>query len=82
VPASPGVHEVEIVTWRPVGSLSEEAATFFLGGTPQLRNDDVVVSEGDRFRLRTVTMGTVHAELTIMTKDFSQTGVKLGEQDS
>ena len=75
VPAAPGVHELDIPTWRPAGSVLEEMTAYFLGGTPQLRNVDLVKSTRDRFRLRTVSSGVVHVSLGIILKDFERHGV-------
>jgi B9 domain-containing protein 2 len=46
-----------------------------LGGTPQLRNDELVVSGADRYRLKTVSAGKVYANLTVVFKDFAQFGI-------
>eukprot|EP00164_Ancoracysta_twista_P001355 GFYU01001765.1.p1 GENE.GFYU01001765.1~~GFYU01001765.1.p1 ORF type:complete len:177 (+),score=25.31 GFYU01001765.1:180-710(+) len=76
IPSSPGMFDVECVTWRPLGTVAEETKAFFLGGTPQLKSSDLVTSGGDRFRLRTVAMGAVHLKLGIMLKDFDKHSVK------
>jgi B9 domain-containing protein 2 len=47
----------------PQGSFWERLASFFIGGAPRLRMQDVVHSAGDRFRLQTVSGGVVHVQL-------------------
>jgi len=37
IPVSPGLHEIECVTWRPKGNLIEELKTQFIGGSSQLK---------------------------------------------
>ncbi|CAF0889025.1 unnamed protein product [Didymodactylos carnosus] len=38
IPVSPGYHELDVVTWRPKGSLAEELKTQFIGGSSQLKS--------------------------------------------
>lgn len=45
------------------GSLGERITSFFIGGAPCLRVEEVVYSPGDRFRLQTVSAGVVHLQL-------------------
>jgi hypothetical protein len=45
------------------GSLGERITSFFIGGAPCLRVEEVVYSPGDRFRLQTVSGGVVHLQL-------------------
>ena len=70
IPTTPGSHSVEIATWRPVGSTSDQLWSFFLGATPQLKNQDIVSTAADRFRLVTCGMGTVHADVHVIVRNF------------
>jgi hypothetical protein len=45
------------------GSLGERITSFFIGGAPCLKVEEVVYSAGDRFRLQTVSGGVVHIQL-------------------
>lgn len=45
------------------GSLGERVTSFFIGGAPCLRVEEVVYSPGDRFRLQTVSGGVVHLQI-------------------
>jgi len=45
------------------GSLGERITSFFVGGAPRLRVEEVIYSPGDRFRLQTVSGGVVHVQL-------------------
>lgn len=77
VPTSPGTHEVDCVTWRPLSSSkSEQLRSFFVGGSPQLKNSDVIYTGGDRYKLRTIAMGTVHLQLGVITRNFDKFGVE------
>ncbi|KAJ1536734.1 B9 domain-containing protein 2 [Nowakowskiella sp. JEL0078] len=77
VPASPGTHYIDCVTWRPAGSFIDWLWSFFLGVTPQLRNLDLIHSPTDRFRLSTITMGKIHLEISVITRNFENYGVQM-----
>ncbi|TPX35598.1 hypothetical protein SeLEV6574_g08175 [Synchytrium endobioticum] len=77
VPTSPGVHEVEVQTWRPLGTLSEQIWSYFTGCSTHLKNLHVVYTPTDRFRLSTATMGKVHLELGVILRNFETYGVSL-----
>lgn len=55
-----------------------QTAAFFVGGSPELRNEAVVYSTQDRQRLRTEAMGTVHLRLGIILRNFEKFGVEVG----
>eukprot|EP01137_Pigoraptor_chileana_P016609 Opistho-2@73624 len=76
VPTSPGFHEVDCVTWRPAGNLMEQISAFFLGGGLQLKSPDLVYNGADRYRLRTVAMGNVHLQLSVILRNFEKFGVE------
>ncbi|RKO91569.1 B9 domain-containing protein 2 [Blyttiomyces helicus] len=75
VPTTPGVHQLDCVTWRPAGSLLDQLWAFFLGATPQLRDPTLVHTATDRFRLTTVAMGKVHLEVGVVLRGFDGYGV-------
>ena len=86
IPTQPGTHKIEIYTWRPVGSLMDQVygnssliwhKAYFLGATPQLKNLDMITNPSDRFRLETMTMGKVHLELSVITRNFDANGIVL-----
>ncbi len=52
------------------GSAGERLSSFFVGGQPRLKLEEVVYSTGDRFRLQTVTAGVVHVQVGVVMKDF------------
>lgn len=76
VPSSPGHHVVDCPTWRPLGTLSEEASRHFLGGGLHLRDPDACGRPGSRFQLRTEAMGVVHLDLYIIHRDFHKYGIE------
>ena len=76
IPTSPGTHEVNCPTWRPVGSFMETVSQYFLGGGPQLKNTDLIYSGADRYRLRTEAMGQVHLRLGIILRNFDKFGIE------
>ena len=76
LPTSPGQHNFEIVTWRPSGSLRDTISQFYIGGSHQLRNPDLVISSTDRYRLSTTTMGKVYVQLAVILRNFEKFGVE------
>lgn len=63
---------------RAQGTPLERAASFFVGGAPRLRSEEVVHSPGDRFRLQTAAGGVVHLRLGVVLKDWERHGVATG----
>lgn len=74
VPAAPGNHTLEIVTWRPQGTLLQEIAAWFRGGAPQLTDSTVVTHPDARFLLKTASSGSVLVELDVLCKGFEEHG--------
>ncbi|KAH6566472.1 hypothetical protein BASA62_006657 [Batrachochytrium salamandrivorans] len=42
IPSSPGLHQIDISTWRPMGTAMDQLWSYFLGATPQLKNLDLI----------------------------------------
>ncbi|XP_026544125.1 B9 domain-containing protein 2 [Notechis scutatus] len=76
VPSSPGAHQLDCVTWRPLGSWQEQLSQCFVGGGPQLISSDLIYTGGDRYRLQTCAMGTVHFQLAVLLRNFDRYGVE------
>ncbi|KAJ3222581.1 B9 domain-containing protein 2 [Clydaea vesicula] len=77
VPTIPGTHEIDCVTWRPVGSFTDQLWSFFLNATPQLKNLDIIHNPTDRYQLTTESMGKIHLEITVICRNFQNYGVCL-----
>jgi B9 domain-containing protein 2 len=78
VPTSPGAHALEVATWRPLGSASQELSAFFLGGVPHLSDPGHMLLEaGARHVLGTVTSALVQVELQVLVRGFESQGVAL-----
>ena len=67
---------VQVVTWRPSGSLSDTISQHFLGGGHTLRNTDLVTSPGERYRLTTRATGTLTAHAHIVLRNFDRFGIE------
>ncbi|KAL1124534.1 hypothetical protein AAG570_001160 [Ranatra chinensis] len=76
IPTTPGTHEVECHTWKPVGSLIDKFRHYFVGGGPQLRENDIIYNGFNRYRLTTEPMGTVIMEFNLIQKNFKKFGVE------
>eukprot|EP00040_Diaphanoeca_grandis_P017619 m.92247 g.92247 ORF g.92247 m.92247 type:complete len:176 (-) comp26531_c0_seq1:373-900(-) len=76
VPTSAGNHDVEVATWRPIGSAVDQAQSYFIGGGMQLKSADLVYNSDKRYRLQTQAMGTIVLKLGIITRNFDKYGVE------
>ena len=75
VPSAPGVHEVQCSCWRPMSrEWAHEVEAFFVGGNPQLKSEDMIANNIDRYKLRTRSSGCVTFKLQVMLKGFSKYG--------
>lgn len=71
VPSTAGSFDLEISTWRPLGSHGVEVAGFFLGSKPQLASADMIVKDiSDRYRLTTEAAGTVYVHVDVLFKNL------------
>ncbi len=80
VPPAPGVHALELATWRPEGTWLQELRVAFIGGgLPQLEDERPVWDPAAKARsgLCTATAATVEAELQVLAKGFAEQGVYL-----
>ena len=48
----------------------------FVGGSAQLRHPEMTSSGVDRYRLNTVSMGTVHLSLGLILRNFDKYGIE------
>jgi len=76
IPTSPGDHRIEIATWQPCGSTWETIEQQLLGGSAQLRHPDTASSGVDRYRLNTVSMGTVYLRIGLILRNFEKYGIE------
>mmetsp|Transcript_10595 Transcript_10595/g.36985 ORF Transcript_10595/g.36985 Transcript_10595/m.36985 type:complete len:296 (-) Transcript_10595:1586-2473(-) len=71
MPASAGSFDLEVSTWRPLGSHGVEVGAFFLGSKPQLASSAMVCADvSDRYRLTTESAGTVHVHVDMVFKNL------------
>ncbi len=77
MPITPGYHELECVTWRPMGTVKDQITSYFVGGSLQLRNPDLFNSNSidELYRLKTISMGKVHLRLNVILRNFEKYGV-------
>ncbi|EDV20131.1 Meckel syndrome type 1 protein [Trichoplax sp. H2] len=74
IPQAPGMHKIEIQTWRPVApDLVSEMRRFFIGGAPEL-NDITYVSHPagsdgpclSKYGLKTASSGSVTVKMNVL----------------
>ncbi|KXJ29494.1 Meckel syndrome type 1 protein [Exaiptasia diaphana] len=74
IPNQPGIHEITVNTWRPIGNGTvPELRRFFIGGSPELEDptypqQPVATEEKvlSKFYFRTVTSGSVTIRLNVI----------------
>jgi hypothetical protein len=79
LPCDAGEHELVISTWKPVGSLRSQLSSFFVGGSPALRDvkmsgipEDLHASVMNRYGFLTEGTGQIHLRLSIITSHHAQ----------
>ena len=77
VPSTPGMHELSCHIWKPVGTLLHQILEFFLGGSPELVDDDVILSGTNRQRIYTTTTGKLNLRLNVITRNFDNFNVDI-----
>jgi B9 domain-containing protein 2 len=75
---------IEVPTWKPTywhpsGMVRwyRQFRQMFMGGNPVLRNDTIVHSNDDRYRLNTTSGGTVTLRLNVITRNAALVGLKM-----
>ncbi|CAK1549904.1 unnamed protein product [Leptosia nina] len=77
LPAVPGYHTIQVPCWLPAATkLSDRIRQYFLGGSHQLLQSDIVSLGTDRFKLNTLSQGIVELNVCIILRNFSQFGVE------
>jgi len=66
LPMSPGNYKLDIEVWCPIGNTVEELTSEFIGGSPHLRNQDIVHKPTDRSRLKSKSIGTIHVDMNLI----------------
>ena len=66
LPMSPGFHKIDINIWRPIGTLVEEITSKFIGGSPHLKELDIVHQPLDRSRIKSESIGMIHVDMNLI----------------
>lgn len=83
IPMSAGSFEIECPTWRPAGTVHEDAKSFFLGGSTCLKaehQDNILFDKAwrERYRLVTVPSGKVTFLFDVILRHFNQQALEWG----
>ena len=70
VPSAPGLHELSVPLWRPLGTPAQELEAYFLGGSDTLLTSTAVLfsAASERYRLVTAPSGTVHVRVEVLQR--------------
>lgn len=86
IPAKGDIEEqvVEVATWRPAywnpsffKRFYETFRLFIMGGVPVLRDNSLIYSNEERFKLHTVGSGTVRIKLNTFSRGMKRAGMIL-----
>lgn len=76
LPMASGTVDIAVQCWRPVSSVRDELAAYFLGNVSQLVNTDAIATQTawtERSRLITVPTGTVYIRVAVLRKEVPLT---------
>ncbi|XP_045520147.1 B9 domain-containing protein 2-like isoform X3 [Pieris brassicae] len=77
LPTVPGYHTIRVPCWLPAAtSISDSLRQYFLGGSHQITQNDIISLGNDRFKLRTQSKGCIEINICIILRNFTQFGVE------
>ena len=72
IPPTPGKHQVDCLTWRPIGSQFEEVLSVFTGSGLRLEDTQIVSDSLERFKLQTESSGKIQLDLYVILRNFER----------
>ena len=66
LPMSPGIHDIDVNLWCPVGTKVEELTSKYIGGSPLLDDKTLVYTPKDRFRVKSESVGIIHLNISLI----------------
>ncbi|XP_030029913.1 B9 domain-containing protein 2 [Manduca sexta] len=77
LPSAPGHHTITIPCWAPAAStFTDRIRHYFLGGSSQLLETDIINLGSDRYKLKTKSKGLVTLHIDVILRNFSSFGVE------
>ncbi|XP_047515458.1 B9 domain-containing protein 2 isoform X1 [Pieris napi] len=77
LPTVPGYHTIRVPCWLPAAtSISDSLRQYFLGGSHQITQNDIISLGNDRFKLSTQSKGCIEIKICIILRNFTQFGVE------
>ncbi|KAM3964842.1 B9 domain-containing protein 2-like [Aphomia sociella] len=77
LPVAPGQHTLQIPCWEPVATtLTDRIKQYFLGGSHQLLQKDIINLGTDRFKLKTKSKGSIKLQIDLILRNFTHFGVE------
>lgn len=78
VPTTPGLHQFECSTWRPVGDFRRRFIDYVTGYRMHLVDPSDIISQGmNRQVIQSISMGIIKLELNVVLKGFEKYGVDI-----
>ncbi|XP_045510945.1 B9 domain-containing protein 2 [Colias croceus] len=77
IPAVPGYHTLNVPCWIPAAtSISDKIRQYFIGGSHQISQTDIISLGNDRCKLNTNSKGIITLNLCVVLRNFTQFGVE------
>lgn len=73
MPTAPGLHQRDIVIFRPRGSTIDAVSAYFIGGNPRYDHPSVILTPDSRTNHTTVSVGVVRMSVSVITRNFHAT---------
>ncbi|XP_013133860.1 PREDICTED: B9 domain-containing protein 2 [Papilio polytes] len=77
IPTAPGNYAVKVPCWSPAPTtITDRLRQYFLGGSHQITQTDVISLGVDRYKLTTQSKGNIELNIDIIFRNFTQFGVE------
>lgn len=70
LPTTPGEHALDIVAFRPRGSVYDDVVAYFVGGTPRYEDPSVITTTASREGHLVKSVGMVRIEMQVIHRNF------------
>ncbi|KAL9644433.1 hypothetical protein ABK040_013661 [Willaertia magna] len=82
IPTESGYFDLEVVTWRPLGSFKDQINEMIIGGRMQVKDLSIIHNGEDRRKLTTISTGKIHVRLNVLLRNFKKYGVSMSHHNN